>query len=81
MNLLGDALAPSLVGTLATAFDPTHGRHFQQGIAGQELGLALLITCIPALLVSGLIGIVGARWMESDVAAAEAADRLTEETM
>ncbi len=79
-HLLGDAFAPSLVGTLAMAFDPTHGLHFQQGLAGQELRLAMLITCTPALLIAGLLGIVGARWMKSDVAAAEAADRLAEET-
>src|SRR5439155_21173133 len=46
-HLLGDAFAPSLVGVIAKAFDPTHGQHFAQGVAGQDLSLALLVTCVP----------------------------------
>ncbi|GAC1626595.1 MAG: MFS transporter [Ktedonobacteraceae bacterium] len=75
-HLLGDAFAPSLVGFLATSFDPTHGQHSLQSIAGQDLSQALLITCTPALIIAGFIGIFGARWMKSDIAAAEQADKL-----
>lgn len=75
-HMLGDAFAPSLVGFLATNFDPTHGQHFAQNIAGSDLTMALLITCTPALIIAGLIGIFGARWMKDDVAAAEQADKL-----
>ncbi|HEX4207655.1 MAG TPA: MFS transporter [Ktedonobacteraceae bacterium] len=73
-HLFGDAAAPALVGTLATFFDPTHGGHFAASMAGQDLSRALLITCVPALLIAGLIGIFGARWMGSDVIAAKRAD-------
>ncbi|HZU70246.1 MAG TPA: MFS transporter [Ktedonobacteraceae bacterium] len=74
-HLLGDAFAPSLVGTLATVFDPTHGLHFKNSVGGQDLSHALLITCTPALVIAGLVGIFGARWMKADVDAAEQADR------
>jgi MFS transporter, Spinster family, sphingosine-1-phosphate transporter len=75
-HLLGDAFAPTLVGTLASAFDPTHGQHFAHTMGGQDLARALLITCTPALLIAGLVGILGARWMRADVAAAQEADKL-----
>jgi MFS family permease len=75
-HMIGDAFAPSLVGVLATQFDPTHGLHFQQGIAGQDLSHALLFTCTPALVIAGLIGIFGSRWMKADIAAAEEADKV-----
>jgi len=75
-HLLGDAFAPTLVGVLATSFDPTHGLHFQASMAGQDLSYALLITCTPALVIAGLIGIFGAGWMKADIEAAEDADRL-----
>ncbi len=78
-HLLGDAFAPSLVGTLATVFDPTHGGHFAHSIGGQDLSHALLITCTPALVIAGLIGIFGAQWMKADVEAAEQADRLAKD--
>jgi MFS family permease len=75
-HLFGDAAAPSIVGVLATVIDPTHGGHFRLGLAGQDLSYALLVTCVPALIVAGLVGILGARWMAADVAAAERVDRL-----
>lgn len=78
-HLLGDAFAPTLVGVLATNFDPTHGQHFVNGLAGQDLSTALLITCTPALVIAGLIGIFGARWMKADIAAAEQVDRQARE--
>lgn len=74
-HMLGDAFAPTLVGVLATQFDPTHGTHFLHSMAGQDLSHALLLTCTPALVIAGLIGLFGARWMRSDIAAAEEADR------
>ena len=75
-HLLGDAFSPTLVGVLATSFDPTHGHHFAAGIAGQDLSTALLVTCTPALVIAGLIGLFGARWMKGDIAAADEADRV-----
>jgi MFS family permease len=78
-HLFGDAFAPSLVGTLATVFDPTSGhQHFLNGVAGLDLSTAFLITCTPALVIAGIVGVLGARWMASDVAAAELANRETE---
>jgi MFS family permease len=74
-HLLGDAFAPSLIGVLAGSFDPT-GAHFAQHATGQDLSKALLITCPIALVIAGLIGIFGSRWMKADVAAAEEADKL-----
>ena len=79
-HLLGDAFAPSLVGYLATSFDPTHGQHFTQNIAGQDLTIALVTTCTPALIIAGLVGIFGARWMKGDVQAAIQADQATKGT-
>ncbi len=75
-HLFGDAWSPTFVGVLATSFDPTHGLHFEQSIAGQDLSQALLVTCTPALAIAGVIGIFGARWMKDDIAAAERADRI-----
>ena len=75
-HLLGDAFSPTLVGVLATSFDPTHGHHFAIGMAGQDLSTALLVTCTPALIIAGLIGLFGARWMKGDIAAADEADRI-----
>ncbi len=73
-HLLGDAFSPTLVGTLATNFDPTHGLHFVRSVAGQDLSTALLLTCTPALVIAGLVGLLGARWMQGDIAAAEEVD-------
>src|SRR6266702_833864 len=77
-HLLGDAFAPSLVGVLARNFDVT-GQHFANSVAGQDLSLALLVTCVPTLIVAGLVGIFGARWVKSDIAAAERADKLAKQ--
>lgn len=76
-HLLGDAFSPLLVGVLAQNFDPTHGLHFANNLAGQDLSLALLVTCPPALVIAGLIGIFGSRWMKDDIAAAVRVDRVT----
>ncbi len=77
-HLLGDAFAPTLVGTLARMFDPTHGMHFANNMAGRDLAQALLFTCTPALVIAGLVGIFGARWMKGDVTAAQEADQLAQ---
>ena len=74
-HLLGDAFAPSLIGVLAKIFDPTHGGDFAKNMAGGDLRMALLVTCVPTLIVAGLVGIFGARWMKNDVAAAQLADK------
>ena len=74
-HLLGDAFSPTLVGILARVFDPTGGTHFALDMAGHDLSLAMVITCTPALVIAGLVGIFGARWMKADVAAAQEADR------
>lgn len=75
-HALGDAFSPTLVGVLTRFFDPTGGTHFANNQAGHDLSLALLITCTPVLLIAGLVGVMGARWMKADVAAATEADRL-----
>jgi hypothetical protein len=72
-HLFGDAFAPSLVGVLATALDLTH-LHFNAALAGQDLRTAMLWTCTPALLLAGLTGMLGTRWMGHDVAATEQAE-------
>lgn len=80
-HMLGDAFSPSIVGILARAFDPTNGQHFANNLAGHDLSLALLVSCTPALLIAGLVGIFGARWMKADVAAAQETDRLAAGTL
>ena len=74
-HLLGDAFSPTLVGVLARLIDPTHGLHFIQGVAGYDLSIALVYTCPPALLIAGLIGIFGSRWVKSDIEAAQMAEQ------
>ncbi len=76
IHLLGDAFAPQLVGSLAQVFDPTHGQHFLKSVAGNDLRLAFLVTCVPTLAIAGLVGIFGAGWMKDDIVAAELADKL-----
>ncbi|MFL5628495.1 MAG: spinster family MFS transporter [Ktedonobacteraceae bacterium] len=78
-HLLGDAFAPSLVGVLARVFDPTNGGHFANNVAGGDLSMALLVTCVPTLLIAGMVGILGARWMKTDIAAAVQADKVARE--
>ena len=80
-HLLGDAFSPTLVGVLARVFDPTGGQHFAHNLAGHDLATAMLITCTPALVIAGLIGLFGARWMKADVAAAQEADRAAKQAV
>lgn len=75
-HLLGDAALPSLVGILARAIDPTHGDHFIQQLAGHDLSMALIYTCPAALLIAGIIGIIGARWVKADMATAQLAEQV-----
>jgi MFS transporter, Spinster family, sphingosine-1-phosphate transporter len=75
-HLLGDALSPAIVGILSAHNDPNSVLDAKNLLTGQYLSQALLITCTPALVIAGLVGIFGARWMKDDVAAAEEADRL-----
>lgn len=79
-HLLGDALSPSIVGILAAHFDPHPVLDAKLFHTGQYLSQALLITCTPALVIAGLVGIFGAGWMKADIASAEEADRLARET-
>lgn len=74
-HLIGDAFSPTLVGILARTFDSTGGTHFLHNMAGSDIGMAMVVTCTPALIIAGLVGIFGARWMKADVAAAQEADR------
>ncbi len=76
---LGEAFSPTLIGVLATHFDPTGGSQFAQNLAGHDLSQAMLVTCTPALAIAGLIGVIGARWMKQDVARAQEADRIAYE--
>ncbi|HEY7348539.1 MAG TPA: MFS transporter [Ktedonobacterales bacterium] len=73
-NLLGNAFAPTLVGLLANALDPTGGQHFQHNLAGIELSLALAYTCPAALAIAGVIGVVGSRWVKGDLRRAQQAE-------
>lgn len=75
-HLLGDALSPSIVGIIATHLDPNPILDAKNLETGHYLSQALLVTCTPALVIAGLVGIFGARWMKEDIASAEAADRL-----
>ena len=60
-HLCGDVYAASLVGLLAEVFAHAFG--------GEQIGLALLVTCPPVLIASGIVGIRGSRHYASDVAA------------
>lgn len=66
-HLLGDAFAPSIVGFVATIIDPAHAQHFRAGMVGADLRIAMLACCIPALLLSGVVAIIGTRWVKSDM--------------
>ncbi len=69
-HMLGDAFAPSLLGWLASSFDPT-GYDFAHNMAGHDLTRAMIYVYPASLLIAGIIGIVGSRWMKDDVTAAQ----------
>ena len=60
-HLLGDVYAAALIGAIATLLDGALG--------GEQVGLAILLTCPIMLTVSGIIGIRGSRHYAKDVAA------------
>lgn len=60
-HLLGDVYAAAAVGGLATLLT--------RWLGGEQIGLALLLTCPAVLVISGIIGIRGSRHYASDVAA------------
>ena len=60
-HLLGDTYASAVVGALAVALSARVG--------GEQIGLALLLTCPVALVASGVIGVWGSRYYARDVAA------------
>ena len=68
-RILGSAAAPLLIGTLAGLFDPT-GLHFLNSVAGHDIILAIICTCPLAFVCAGIVGVVGLRWMRTDLAAA-----------
>lgn len=72
-HILGDAFAPALIGRLARSFDPT-GVHFANNLAGHDLTMALIYTYPTSLVIAGIIGIIGARWLKADTEAAQKAD-------
>lgn len=65
VRILGTSTAPLLVGTLASAFDPT-GTHFLQSIAGHDVLVALLCTCPFAFIGASIIGSIGLRLVRRD---------------
>lgn len=60
-HLLGDVYAASAVGALAVAL---HG-----ALGGEQIGLALLISCPVVLVAAGIVGIWGSRFYRGDVEA------------
>ncbi|MGH2507700.1 MAG: MFS transporter, partial [Ktedonobacteraceae bacterium] len=72
-HILGDAFSAPVIGVLARSFDPT-GQHFQNGVAGYDLMLALIFLFPPALAIAGIVAIVGSRWVKGDMEAAQRAD-------
>jgi len=59
-HLLGDVYAAALIGAIATLLSAALG--------GEQVGLAILLTCPLMLLISGIIGIRGSRHYAKDVA-------------
>jgi MFS family permease len=64
-RILGTALAPLLIGMLASGFDPS-GLHFLHNLAGHDIVLALLCTCPLASILAGVVCILGLRWIHHD---------------
>ena len=69
-RILGSAAAPLLIGSLAGFFDPT-GLHFLSSMAGHDIILAIICTCPLAFICSGIVGLVGLRWIHADLAVAK----------
>jgi MFS transporter, Spinster family, sphingosine-1-phosphate transporter len=60
-HLFGDVYAAALIGALAETLN--------HALGGEQIGLALLLTCPVALIASGVVGIWGSRFYARDVAA------------
>lgn len=60
-HLLGDVYAAALIGALADVLS--------HGLGGEQIGLALLLTCPVVLVASGIVGIWGSRFYARDIAA------------
>lgn len=60
-HLFGDVYAAALIGALADVL--------KNALGGEQIGLALLITCPLVLVASGVVGIWGSRFYARDVAA------------
>jgi hypothetical protein len=60
-HLLGDIYATALIGAIAVGLNNSLG--------GEQIGLAMLLTCPLALVASGIVGIWGSRFYARDVAA------------
>ena len=60
-HLLGDSYAATAVGALSVALSAALG--------GEQIGLALLLTCPVMLVVSGIVGVWGSRFYARDVEA------------
>ncbi len=60
-HLLGDVYAAALIGALADVL--------KNALGGEQIGLALLLTCPVVLIASGVVGIWGSRFYARDVAA------------
>jgi predicted MFS family arabinose efflux permease len=60
-HVLGDVYATAAVGAIADAFAARLG--------GEQIGLALLVTCPLALVLAGVVGIWGSRFYKRDVEA------------
>lgn len=60
-HLLGDSYAATLVGAISVALGSQLG--------GEQIGLALLITCPIALVAAGIVGVWGSKFYKRDVEA------------
>ena len=60
-HLFGDVYAAALIGAIAELL--------RQGLGGEQIGLAMLLTCPLVLVASGIVGIWGSRFYARDVAA------------
>ncbi len=69
-RILGTALAPLLIGLLASRFDPSR-LHFLHNMAGHDLILALVITCPVAFLGAGIAGMMGLHWIRRNQRSAD----------
>jgi hypothetical protein len=60
-HLFGDVYAAALIGAIAEVLN--------HALGGEQIGLAMLLTCPLVLVASGVVGIWGSRFYARDVAA------------